>query len=200
MFRMPKEERDFRMQHACYIETYPSAEEAEAGAETFGGYWYVYSSGNSVLSIDRSIKNESAEKYAEAFQKAVGGEVKRHHTEERSSVYKTYDADVEVTKADGIQPTEIYDAFKKKIDNIEFNCIIYEIGCEEVGFSDRSQGYDQGVSVHITAFDEDVETENGPDPNGGYNLIRKNVLVHFWDDLPEERIAEYAKVLDNLLK
>ena len=197
VFRMPEEEREVNAEHACYIETYPSVEEAEKNAHKLGIAWYAYSSGSTVLSIDRAIKKETAEKYAEAFQKAVGGEVKRHHEEERPD--NKY-LDVDVIKVEGIQPTEIYDAFKKKIKNMEFNVIDYGLGAERVSFYDRSQGYDHDVYVYIIAFDEKVERENGPEPDGGYNLVRGNILVAFKDDLPEERIAEYEKVLDELLK
>ena len=197
VFRLPEEEREVNAERACYIETYPSVEEAEKNADKLGIAWYAYSSGSTVLSIDRAIKKETAEKYAKAFQKVTDGEVKRHHEEERPN--NKY-LDVDIKKVDGIQPKEIYDAFKKKIENIEFNLVTYEIGIENVGFYDRSQGYDQEVFAYIIAFNEKVEYESGPTPNGGYNLVRGNILVEFWDILPEERIAEYEKVLDELLK
>ncbi len=198
VFRMPDEERELEhLQNACYIEMYPSEEKAAECAESISDkYWYIYTSGNMLLLIDRAITEKAAEEYSKAFGKAAAGEIKSYHGAERP--FKDL-PEGSCPLPDGIQPIEIYDAFKKEIENIEFRDNGY-IGAPRVCFYDRNQGYDQGVFANIRAELEDVEENNGPAPDGSYNIVRGNIKIYFEKTLPEERIAEYTKVLDELLK
>ena len=193
-FRLPEEKRIEDAENICSIEVYASAEDAENA--TADPYRFVYSSGNALLRIDGYIEKNIADRYAEAFQKATGKEVT--WVEDKIRYNQGFGTST-FTPRNGIGAREVYNAFKNEIKDIELiNFYHYDTG-ERVDFKDLSQGgpYGDTIAIHVRSFDLDEEEEADSEIEC---IIRGNIGIYFLQKFPNERIAEYAKVLDELLK
>ena len=204
VFRMPEETREINKERACYIETYPSADELEKAIGVLNESmessdektYSLYSAGNTLLRIDGTVTENAVSKYVNAFQNAAGSEAALRNSKDLP--VSAYEINRSFSAPGGIGAKEIYDAFKDKIKDIEFYSFMALSDYDNVSFFDQSQ---DGETVIV---DIQVDSENHEDMDSalvkGRNIVLGNTSINFSEKLPDDRVSEYTKILEKIVK